>query len=261
MIQLHFAILLFFMISSLATAREYFEGFDAPGKPLTRQGIKWGYTDELTPVTGWKSMIPGNGYTSLSVRACSLQKTPSKKNPFPFQTLSFGPVGPGNRISMRAKNTAIPGVACSLFTYREKSGVDEIDIEIVAQDTKSGELDHPTGTNGGWTDVRLNTWADAHEGKPGVFRPARSIRQPIHDTEGMRLSHRDGKFHIYTIEWRSNSVTFYIDDVAQGVIRDVVPEAPSQVIIGMRRMPWAGTTKWIGMETILIDWVDIEPLH
>jgi beta-glucanase (GH16 family) len=77
----------------------------------------------------------------------------------------------------------------------------------------------------------------------------------------MRLSHRDGKFHIYTIEWRSNSVTFYIDDVAQGVIRDVVPEAPSQVIIGMRRMPWAGTTKWIGMETMLIDWVDIEPLQ
>lgn len=252
-------LLTFLGISSLM-AREYFEGFDSPGKPPTRDGIHWGYADELTPVEGWKDIIPGDGYAHLCVNATTLGRKASKETPFPFQTLSFGPVAPSHRISMRAKNTAIPGVACSLFTYRDRSGVDEIDIEIVSEDTLSGEAGHPTVGEEGWSDLRLNTWADALEGKDGVLSPSRSIRQPIRDTAGKRISHRDGKFHTYTIEWRSDSVTFYIDDVVQGVIRDVIPKAPSQVIIGMRRMPWAGKVDWSGQETMLIDWVDIEEL-
>jgi Glycosyl hydrolases family 16 len=242
-------------------AGEYFEGFETPGKPPARDGIRWGYNDELTPVTGWKEIIPGDGYASLSVRASSLQKELSKKNPYPFQTLSLGPVGSNHRISMRARNTAIPGVACSVFTYHEKSGVDEIDIEIVSRDTKSGEPGHPTGTNGGWTDIRLNTWADAREGKHGTLKPTRSIRQPIRDADGKSISHDDGKFHTYTIEWRPESVTFFIDGVQQGVIRDVVPDTPSTIIVGMRRMPWASTPEWTGTQTMLIDWIDIEPLE
>jgi hypothetical protein len=242
-------------------AGEYFEGFDHPGKPPTRDGIHWGYADELTPVQGWKEIIPGDGYAHLSVAAASLQKAASKHNPFPFQTLSLGPIEISHRISMRAKNTAITGVACLLFTYREKSGVDEIDIEIVAQDTKSGEIDHPTGTNGGWTDIRLNTWADAHEGKRGTLSPTKSIRTPIRDADGKCISHQDGKFHTYTIEWRPETVTFFIDGVRQGIISHVVPDTPSTLILGMRRMQWAGTPEWTGMETMLIDWVDIEPLE
>jgi len=247
-------------ISSLM-AGEYFEGFDAQGKPPTRDGIHWGYVDELTPVKGWKGIIPGDGYAQLGVNAATLKRQAPKGNPYPFQTLSFGPVGPGHRISMRAKNTAIPGVACSLFTYCERSGVDEIDIEIVATDTDMTEDDHPTGVKGGWSDIRLNTWANAHDGKSGTLTPNQSIRQPIRDAEGKSLSHRDGKFHIYTIEWRSDSVTFYIDDVLQGMIRNVVPEGSSQVIIGMRRMPWAGKVDWTGTECMLIDWIDIEDLQ
>ena len=254
-------VLIFLLMSaSSLMAREYFEGFDSPGKPTTREGIHWGYTDELTPVEGWRDLIPGDGYAHLCVNAATLGRKASKENPYPFQTLSVGPVGPGHRLSMRAKNTAIPGVACSLFTYRERSGVDEIDIEIVSKDTVSGEAGHPTGGDGGWSDLRLNTWSDAHEGKDGGLSPSRSIRQPIRDAEGKLISHRDGRFHTYTIEWRSDSVTFYIDDVSQGVIRDVIPKAPSQVIIGMRRMPWAGKVDWSGQETMLIDWVDIEEL-
>lgn len=241
-------------------AREYFEGFDAPGKPPTRDGIHWGYADELTPVAGWREIIPGDGYAHLRVKAAVLTRKAPKVNPYPFQTFSFGPVAPGHRISMRAKNTAIPGVACSLFTYNEKSGVDEIDIEIVPQGTNSGEPDHPTETDGGWSDIRLNTWAAARERSHGILKPARSIRIPIHDASGKKVSHRDNGFHTYTIEWRPESVSFFIDGVSQGVIGEVVPASPSQVIIGMRRMPWAGKTDWSGTQTMLIDWVDIEEL-
>lgn len=242
-------------------AGEYFEGFDTPGKPHSSKGIHWGYNDELFPVTGWKEIIPGDGYAYLGVRASSLEKAATAKNPYPFQTLSLGAVGINHRISMRARNTAIPGVACSLFTYRETSEVDEIDIEIVPQDTKSGAPGHPIGTNGGWTDIRLNTWAEAREGKRGSLKPARSIRQPIRDAHGKRVSHEDGKFHTYTIEWRPESVIFFIDGVQQGVIGDIVPDTPSTIIIGMRRMSWAGTPEWRGTQTMVIDWIDIEPLE
>lgn len=241
-------------------AGEYFEGFDAPGKPPARDGIHWGYADELTPVDGWKGIIPGDGYAHVCVNAAALAKKPAKVNPFPFQTLSFGPFTPGHRISMRAKNTAIPGVACSLFTYRERSGVHEIDIEIVSEDTLSAGAGHPTGSDGGWSDIRLNTWADAHEGKTGILKPSRSIRHPVQDAEGNNVSLKDGKFHTFTIEWQTDSVSFYIDNVPQGVIRDVVPEPSSQVILGMRRIPWAAKVDWSGRETMLIDWVDVEEL-
>jgi hypothetical protein len=253
-----------FLMSSVSLVPgEYFEGFELAGKPPTRDGIRWGYTDELTPVEGWKSIIPGDGYAHLIVTSRALQKHPGKNNPWPFQTISLGPVGSNHRISIRARNTAIPGVACLLFTYREKSKVDEIDIEIVAHDTQSPEAGHATGTNGGWTDVRLNTWANAtdrSEDSPGTLSPSSSIRTPILDAKGRKVSHRDGCFHTYTIEWKPKSVRFLIDGVLQKVIDDVVPDYPSQVIIGMRRMPWAGSPDWTGSQTMLIDWIDIEPL-
>lgn len=239
-------------------AGEYFEGFDSPGKPVARNGIHWGYTDELTPIKGWKEMIPGDGFAHISVRASSVRKSASGGNPLPFQTLSLGPVGPGHRISMKAKNTAIPGVACTLFTYLEKSGVNEIDIEIVPRDTQSGDKGHPIGINGGWTDIRLNTWADAREDRLGSLRPMRSLRQAIRDDDGKKVSHSDGRYHIYTIEWLPRSVTFLVDGVIQGVIENIVPLTPSTIIVGMRRMPWAGTAEWTGTQTMVIDWIDIE---
>jgi len=262
----HLTISLLLMGSSL-TAGEYFEGFDNPGKPPAREGINWGYTDELTPVAGWKSIIPGDGYAHISVTSHSLQK-PFKRLPdgsdfLPFQTLSLGPVGSNHRISIRAKNAAIPGVACVLFTYREKTKVDEIDIEITADDTQSPGTGHPTGTHGGWTDLRLNTWANAtgDVGNSGdSLLPKRSVRIPIHDASGKRISHRDDQFHIYTIEWRPESVRFFIDGVQQAFIDDVVPDYPSMVLFGMRRMPWSGKPDWTGKQTMLVDWIDIESL-
>ena len=256
-------LLLIAIATTSLIAGEYFEGFELPGKPPARDGIRWGYTDELNPVEGWKSIIPGDGYAHLSVTSRALKKPSGKNNPWPFQTLSLGPVGSNYRISIRAKNAAIPGGACVFFTYREKSKLDEIDIEIVGQDTQSSDGGHPTGTNGGWSDVRFNTWADATDrsgDSSGRLSPSSSIRTPILDSKGRKVSHRDGCFHTYTIEWRTDSVRFLIDGVLQKVIDDVVPDSPSQVIIGMRRMPWAGTPDCTGSRTMLIDWVDIEPL-
>ena len=259
--------ILFLLMGSSLTAGEYFEGFDILGKPPTRDGISWGYTDELTPVTGWRSIIPGDGYAQLSVTSHSLTKSfkrlPDGSEYLPFQTLDLGPVSSNHRISIRAKNTAIPGVACVLFTYREKTKVDEIDIEITADDTQMNGTGHPTGTNAGWTDIRLNTWANARGdgGNSGdSLLPKRTIHKPIHDAQGKKVSHRDDQFHIYTIEWRPDSIRFYIDGVQQAVIDDVVPDYPSRVIFGMRRMPWSGSPDWTGKQTMLIDWVDIEEL-
>ena len=265
--QLTFLILFFIMGSSLVMAGEYFEGFDTPGKPPEDDGIHWGYTDELSPVAGWKTLIPGDGFAHLTVSAQSLSK-PLKQLPdgsdfLPFQTLDLGPISSNHRISIRAKNAAIPGVACVLFTYREKTKVDEIDIEITPDDTQSSATSHPTDTDGGWTDIRLNTWANAtgDEGNSGdSLLPTRSIRMPIHNALGEKVSHRDDRFHIYTIEWRPKSIHFFIDGIQQALIDDVVPDYPSRVIFGMRRMPWSGTPDWEGKQTMLVDWIDIEPL-
>ena len=267
MIRLHVVLMAMLLGARQLIAGEYFEGFDKPGKPAPRDGITWGYSDELTPVAGWNSIIPGDGYAHLSVTSQSLTKRlkriPDGSEELPFQTLDLGPVSSNNRISIRAKNAVIPGVACVLFTYRETSHVDEIDIEITADDTQSPGTGHPTGTHGGWTDIRINTWANAlgDEGHSGdSLHPKRTMRKPIHGAQGQRISHRDDQFHTYTIEWRQHSILFYIDGIQQALIDDVVPDTPSRVIFGMRRMPWSGTPDWSGKQTMLVDWIDIEEL-
>jgi hypothetical protein len=219
------------------SAHEYFEGFDAPGKPAGRDGITWNYTAELSPAD-WKALIPGDGYAHLSVERSALKDPP--KGTWPFQTLSLGPVTSNNRIS-----------------NREKNKLDEIDIEIVADDTQGPHTGHKTGPDGGWTDVRLNTWTNANA---NTLLPTRSIRTPIKDAHGRKISHQDGRFHIYTIEWESEVVRFYIDGVMQSFIDDIAPDRLSTVIFGMRQMPWAGTPDWSGRRTMLVDWIDIEPL-
>ena len=250
------ALLLILAASSALPAHEYFEGFDVPGKPAARDGIAWSYTAELSPA-GWETLVPGDGYAHLSVDRAALKDHPDG-NRWPFQTLSLGPVTSNNRISIRAKNTAIPGVACLVFAYREKKSVDEIDIEIVADDTGGPLAGHRKGQDGGWTDVRLNTWANA---SADTLLPTRSIRKPIHDAQGRKISHQNGRFHIYTIEWKAEVVRFYIDDVLQAAIDDVTPDCPLTVIFGIRQMPWAGTPDWPGRQTMLVDWIDIEPLR
>ena len=240
-----------------AHALEYREDFDNPGRPAAPPGHEWSYLAELCPVKSWYNIVPGDGFAYLSVERSWLEPRPQHSSFWPFQTIKFGPVAPGHRLTMRARDTAIPGVASMIFTHREKETLDEIDIEIVPNDTYAPKTGHPTGPDGGWTDVRLNTYAEADT---KTLVPARKIQMPIVDADGRRVSHQDGKFHTYSIEWRTNSVRFIIDGVEQAVIDKVVPQEPADLIVGLRQMPWAGHPDWEGYRTMLVDWIAIEPL-
>ena len=257
-------------------AVDYREDFDAEGKPSAPAGLSWQRKTQLAP-QGWDALVPGDGFAHLTVERSKLRKDPLKSNfwlfkklwlkpewPFlsihpylPFQTISLGPVGPGHRISMRAKNTAIPGVACFLFTYRERRAFDEIDIEIVPDDTDAPRPGHAAGPDGGWTDVRLNTWAQANR---RTLLPMRVNKTPVRDAAGASVSHADGRFHDYTVEWRSDSVRFLIDGVLHKTIADLVPQRPARVIVGMRQAPWSGGPAWAGAQTMLVDRVSVTPL-
>lgn len=253
------------------------EDFDGRGKPSAPAGLSWQRKTQLSRDGRWGTLIPGDGCVHLTVERGKLRKDPLKSNfwpfkklwlwpewPFvsihpylPFQTVSFGPVGPGHRIGMRAKGAAIPGVACFLFTYRERRTFDEIDIEIVPDDADAPPSGHATGKDAGWTDVRLNTWAEADR---RTLLPMRVSKMPVCDASGARVSHGDGRFHLYDIEWRRDSVRFFIDGVLHKVITDLVPQRPARVIVGMRQAPWSGGPAWTGARTMEIDRVSVSPL-
>ena len=243
--------------TTAARALDYREDFANPGKPAAPPGHAWSYLAELSPAKSWYKIVPGDGFAYLSVERSLLKPRRHHGTFWPFQTITFGPVGPGHRFAMRARDTAIPGVASMIFIHREKETLDEIDIEIVADDTHGPGTGHPTGSEGGWTDVRLNTYAAADTAK---FVPSRKIHTAITDADGRRVSHQDGKFHTYAFEWRTNSVRFLIDGVEQAVVEDVVPQGEADLIVGLRQMPWASRPNWEDYRTMLIDWIAIEPL-
>ena len=245
------------MVAPLA-AQEYFEDFDAAGQPPRVRGMVWDYQAELSPVTQWSDLIPGDGFAYLTAEREFLKNRPRPWRFWPFQTLSFGPLGAGHRISMRAKNTAIPGLAAMIFTYREQEAIDEIDLEIVATDTESRRPHHRTGPDGGWTDLRMATWIGADKRKP---EPTTLVKQPARDAEGEPRSLQDNEFHIYTIEWDRTEVRFLIDGVVQHTIEDEVPDRLARVIFGLRQMPWAGDADWTEPQTMTVDWVSVEPLE
>ena len=249
--------LILLMTSSSLTAGEFFETFDTKGKPPVQNGITWSYRDELSPVDGWESLIPGDGHAHLWVDRDRLDIKRRGSDPWPFQMISLGPLSVNHSISIRARNAAIPGVTCFLFLYDEGETINEIDLEIVARDTESASGAANVSSHPECTDIRMNTWAEASG--PGLF-PRRTLRSPFVDRDGREISLRDDRFHVYTIEWETGSVRFYIDKVLQGVITDIVPKTPMSVIFGMRKTPWSGDPDWEGRQTLLVDWIDIEPL-
>jgi hypothetical protein len=245
------------LLMASAHAQEYFEDFLSSGQPRTSNGTTWDYQAELSPVEQWSEMIPGDGFAYLTAEHEFLKRRPKPHGFWPFQTLSFGPFGAGHRISMRAKNTAIPELAAMIFTYREQDRIDEIDLEITATDTESPRPHHRTGPDGGWTDLRLVTWIDADKRKP---EPTTLVKQPARGADGEPLSLQDDTFRVYTIEWDTTEVRFSIDGVHQHTIQDAVPDRPARVIFGLRQMPWAGRADWKKPQTMTIDWVKVEPL-
>jgi hypothetical protein len=255
--ELGWAALLLLSATS-APALTYLENFDKAGRPSGPAGVEWTYRAELSPVDDWTGLVPGDGYAYLSAEHELVQQRRRSRGTWPFQKMSFGPVSANHRISLRAKNTAIPGLAAMLFTYRDQGGIDEIDIEIVAQDTESSRPHHRTGPDGGWTDARFVTWIGADLAKPV---PATLVRQPLRDAQGEKVSHQDDRFHVYTIEWYAHEVRFLVDGVLQETIRDAVPDRPTRVIFGLRKMPWAGDADWTEPQTMTVDWLLVEPLE
>ena len=244
------------METELKAGKDVFIDFSKPGKPKT-SGIKWEIRDEMLPVKGWKTIIPGDGYAYLKIDADNSndKKKNGKKIKHPFQMISFSPVKPGCRMEMRAKGTVIPGVATFIFTYNSKKGIfDEIDIEIVGNDKGVSRKPHPTDPKKGWTDVRLNAWEQASE---KTLKPEVSFKQPIVDKKGKKVSHADNKFHTYAIEWHKDRIDFFIDGVFQKSIKKLVPKNPTTVHVGMRHMGWTGKLNWTGTRTMVVDWIRI----
>jgi hypothetical protein len=247
------------LLASACPALELFEDFDKPGDPNDRHEVTWHYTDQMLPVKGWDEFIPGDGYAHITIDAIRENDRDIERQRWPFQMIHFNSVGPGHRLEMRAKNTVISGVGSFIFTYTEKGGgVDEIDIEIVGNDTHVEPKEHPTGVDdGGWTDARFNTWELADR---RTLQPAISHKQPIVNAKGERISHDDGEFHVYTIDWAPDRVDFAIDGVHQQTITGVVPKTPSDLLVGVRHMSWTGPLNWEGKRTMLVDWIRVTPL-
>jgi hypothetical protein len=245
-------------LSSPLHPSELFEDFDSPGKPGVLNGVDWRYTDQMLPVENWEEIVPGDGFAYLRIDADRSNDRDQSKQKWPFQMISLSPVGPGHRLEMRAKNTVISGVGSFIFTYQQADGIfDEIDIEIVGDDAATLPEKHPTDTTG-WTDARFNTWADSdtRTGKPHVTH-----KKPIRDKSGKKTSHQDGQFHVYTIDWREDGVDFFIDGVHQQTITSLVPDSPARLLVGMRHMSWTGKLDWSGIQTMIIDWIRVEPVE
>ena len=244
-------------------AVEYFENFDQTGNPSEHGApLNWKFRNGKNPgQSTWKDFIPGNGIAHIALNAMSNN---DDKN---YQAIVAGKVGPGHRLEMRVKNMPCPGFTGHLFTYAETDDgafFDEIDIEITAYDEET--VTHGIDPPNGWTDVRLNSWGNASTRN---YKPFNGIIAPIKDYRGANISHRDGQWHTYTIDWindggRDGRVRFYIDGVFQYQINYPVPDSPSDVFLGYRDLGWAGPddpTGWAGMHTMEIDWFAVHPIN
>jgi hypothetical protein len=245
------------LLSSPLHAAEIFEDFNARGRPGKPDAIEWRYTDQMLPVSGWEEIIPGDGYAYLEIDADRSNDRDQEEQRWPFQMISLVPIGPGHRMEMRAKNTVISGVGSFIFTYQEEDGIfDEIDIEIVGDDAATQPDGHPTDESG-WTDARFNTWANSNV---ETSKPHVTHKKPIVDESGKKISHQDGQFHVYTIDWTEERVDFSIDGVLQQTITSLVPDSPARLYVGMRHMSWTGKLDWSGTQTMVVDWIRVTPI-
>ena len=46
----------------------------------------------------------------------------------------------------------------------------------------------------------------------------------------------------------------------QQTITDLVPESPATLHVGMRHMSWTGPLDWAGTQTMVVDWIRVEPI-
>ncbi|MFZ5563433.1 MAG: Ig-like domain-containing protein [Thermodesulfobacteriota bacterium] len=233
---------------------DYFEDFNSSGMPAGPVSTYWYYKSDIYPAQDtWESFVPGDGYAHVILDADTENDTDPT---LPFQIIGFGLVGPGHRLETRMKGALVSGVTGFIFTYQEDATFDEIDIELVTDDTEAFP-DHAIDPPDGWNDARLNTWGNAD---PFTFVPCTTHEQPITGAEGEKVSHRDGLFHTYTIDWFGDHVIFYIDGAFQLRIDTTIPDSDSEVILGFRQTVWAGRLNWTGTRTLFIDWLNIQPI-
>ncbi len=239
---------------------QVFEDFNQAGQPK-HQGIEWHYRAQLAEVNEWSDIIPGDGYAYLHINAAD--NLPEPDITWPFQMLIINHLSPGQRITIRAKNMVLEGVASFIFTYSEQGQLlDEIDLEITGFDEVYGKqrqdknLQSSSAIAADVTDVRMNVWNRA---KLTSDVAQRAINQPIMNSKAQAISHRDGKFHEYQLDWYPEKIEYFIDGVRQGGFEGQIPSSPSELNIGLRHMAWTGTLPH-KPQVLVIDWIKIMPL-
>jgi hypothetical protein len=233
----------------------YTENFDTQGEPNATNNLGWSYTTQIYPAQStWNDIVPGDGYAYLTVDA----DTGNDTNPqFAYQTISLSTVPPNHRLEVRMKGAAVQGLVGFIFTYNENQTFNEVDIEIVPDDEGTAPDGHDILAPNGWTDVRINSWRNA---SPTTFLPTVNTNSAIKDANGNSVSHIDGEFHTYTIDWYENSIDFFIDDVWQNTISQHVAAGESDVILGFRDLAWDGDLNWAGTKTLIIDYLKVESI-
>ncbi|EAQ43218.1 Ig-like domain-containing protein [Polaribacter sp. MED152] len=236
----------------------YFEDFDNPGYPAnTPTGAYWSFYNEIHPnQDSWNKFIPGDGNAYIQVDA---DITNDLDWIHPFQTLIFGGVAENHRLEVRMKGAVVDGgLVGFLFTYNQEGiKFNEVDIEVVAND--SATPSHETlPENNGWTDARFNTWRNANENSA---RPFTGTKKAIINDNNEKISLIDDQFHTYTIDWRADRIDFFIDNVLQETITTNIATGKSEVIFGFRQLPWANDFNWSGTQTMVIDYLKIEPIE
>ncbi len=255
-----FTIILSLKSFAQSTANEinYFEDFNSVGYPTNiPAGSYWTFHNEIHPSQkSWNQFFPGDGNAYIIVDADVKNDT---DDVHPFQTLEFGGVAQNHRLEVRMKGAVVDGgLVGFLFTYRQVGKIfNEVDIEVVARDSEFPS--HETlPVNGGWTDARFNTWGNANE---ITNKPFTGTAKPVVNQSNQKISLIDNQFHTYTIDWRDNRIDFFIDGVIQETFTTSIATGVSEVIIGFRQLPWAGSFNWAGTHTLVIDYLKIEPLE
>lgn len=243
---------------STANPINYFEDFNSAGYPTNiPAGSYWTFHNEIHPSqSSWNQFFPGDGNAYITVDADVKNDTDEVH---PFQTLEFGGVAENHRLEVRMKGAVVDGgLVGFLFTYRQVGKIfNEVDVEVVARDSEFPS--HETlPINGGWTDARFNTWGNANE---ITNKPFTGTAKPVVNQSKKKISLIDNQFHTYTIDWRDNRIDFFIDGVIQETFTTSIALGVSEVIIGFRHLPWAGSFNWTGTHTLVIDYLKIEPLE
>ena len=106
------------------------------------------------------------------------------------------------------------GLVSSFFTYTNNPRWDEIDIEFLGKDT---------------TKVQFNYYIDGVGG-----------HEKLYDL-GFDAS---SEFHVYGFNWKSNSITWYVDGKAVYTATESIPEYPQQIMMNIWNC--TGIDEWTG---------------